>query len=173
MAYRAGIVCSPGNKAKTVGASLLRHYLVVAIRNLARQRLHSALSILVLALGLTCFLAASLFALYLDSFERGFAKHDRTYVLYQNSSWPQIGYHAPLGHQSGFALADQLAIEIPELEAVARQVVLAASLSADGGTSNNQLRGVATTDAAWANARSSSCIDSRGRRFSEALRCVA
>ena len=129
---------------------MLGHYLVVAIRNLARQRLHSALSILVLALGLTCFLAASLFALYLDSFERGFAKRDRTYVLYQSGSWPQIGYHAALGHRSGIGLRDRLAIEIPELEAVARQVVFSVSVSAGGRASYNQVRGVAPTDAAWA-----------------------
>jgi hypothetical protein len=39
---------------------VLAHYLTVALRNLARHRLHTAVSILVLVLGLTWFLAAYL-----------------------------------------------------------------------------------------------------------------
>jgi putative ABC transport system permease protein len=126
---------------------VLRHYLVAAIRSLGRQRLHSALAILVLALGLTCFLAGSLAALYLDGYDRQFAKSDRTYVIYQSAAWPRSGYQLAFGRRSAPAIAEKLAIEVPELEAVARQTIVGGAVSIDGRSGRNF--GVAATDPEW------------------------
>jgi putative ABC transport system permease protein len=126
---------------------MLGHYLLVTLRNLGRQRLHSALALLVLALGLTCFLAASLFALYFSSFDRQLANADRIYVIYQRASWPQIGYRAELGRRSGFGVAEKLASEIPEIEAVARQANVGATVSVSGGP--GMVRGIQATDPEW------------------------
>ncbi len=126
---------------------MLGHYLLVTLRNLGRQRLHSALAVLVLALGLTCFLAASLFALYFAGFDRQFANADRIYVVYQRASWPQIGYRAELGRRSGPGVAAKVASEMPELAAVARQLNVGAAVSA--GSAPGTLRGILATDPEW------------------------
>ncbi len=127
---------------------MLKHHLIVAFRNLARQRLHSVLSILVLALGLTCFLAAALAKLHLGSYDRQFAKSERIYVIYQSATWPQVGYRLAPGRTSAAGIAEKLAIEIPELEAVARQMMLGAAVSADGRSA--RYHSLAGTDPAWA-----------------------
>lgn len=99
---------------------MLAHYLKIALRNLARHRLHTAVSVVVLTLGLTCFLAAYLVVSYLRSYDRHFANADRSYVVFQGMHGPKIGFEWPSYPFSSVLLAEQLAADVPELEAVAR-----------------------------------------------------
>ncbi|HEX5047201.1 MAG TPA: FtsX-like permease family protein [Gammaproteobacteria bacterium] len=99
---------------------MLGHYFTVALRNLARYRLHTAVSVVVLALGLTCFLAAYLFVSYLQSYDRHFAHADRSYVIFQGMHGAKVGFDWPSYPFSSDLLAAQLALDLPELEAVAR-----------------------------------------------------
>lgn len=114
---------------------MLGHYLSIAVRNLSRDKLHTTLAVTVLALGLVCFIAAALFDLHLDSFDRQFRNHDRTYVVYQSVDWPLAGQRASrgtLGTRAAPAMAEQLETDIPEL-VVARFYQSVVTVSVDGG----------------------------------------
>src|SRR5262245_46741288 len=111
---------------------MLGHYFTVALRNLARYRLHTAVSIVVLTLGLTCFLAAYLFVSYLRGYDRHFANANRTYVVFQGMHGPKIGFDWPSYPFSSVLLAEQLAADVPELEAVARTRGINAFVAGDG-----------------------------------------
>src|SRR5687767_10045575 len=102
------------------GESMLGHYVATVLRALARQVSHTSLTVAVLALGLTCFLAIGVFLLYVDSFDRQFPAYDRIHVVYQSISRPAPGFSVSLGPGSVPLLAEQLEVEAPELEAVAR-----------------------------------------------------
>ncbi|HEX5046276.1 MAG TPA: ABC transporter permease [Gammaproteobacteria bacterium] len=111
---------------------MLGHHLGVTWRVLRRRPLHAALSIAVLTLGLTCFLAAGLFARYLDGFDRAFPSADRIYVLHQSFDAPANGLKTSLTPQSAFPVADQLRLDVPELEAVARTSLIISRVNAEG-----------------------------------------
>ncbi len=108
------------------------HYLTVALRNLARYRLHSAVSVIVLTLGLTCFLAAYLVVSYLTSYDRQFPNADRSVVIFQSMHGPKFGLEWPSYPYSSVLLGEQLALDVPELTAVARYRTIGASVSVDG-----------------------------------------
>ncbi|HET8697483.1 MAG TPA: FtsX-like permease family protein, partial [Gammaproteobacteria bacterium] len=110
---------------------MLAHYLKVALRNLARYRLHTAVSVLILALGLTCFLTAYLVVSYLRGYDRHFANADRSYVIFQGMHGPKIGFDWPSYPYSSVLLAEQLAADVPELEAVARYRVFGGVVDTD------------------------------------------
>jgi putative ABC transport system permease protein len=102
-------------------------------RGLARHPWHVALSIAVLTLGLTCFIATGLFLAYLDGFDRELPNSERIYAVYQSFDQRNNGLDYPLGVRTAFPVAEQLRLEIPELEATARLVGSSAVVSADGG----------------------------------------
>lgn len=99
---------------------MLRHYLAVALRGFARSRLPSAVGVGVLALGGVCFVAAYLFVSHLRSYDRHFANAGRFYVIMQSIEVPASGMSVPLAPGSALPLAEQLKLDVPELEAVAR-----------------------------------------------------
>src|SRR5690606_36008040 len=94
--------------------------LVVALRGFRRRPLASAIGVLVLSLGLVCFGAAYLFVSHVRSYERHFPNADRTYVVMQRTEVPNSGVSIPFSPQSALPLADQLRLDAPELDAVAR-----------------------------------------------------
>src|SRR5262245_18398061 len=109
------------------------HYLTVAFRNFARYRLHTAVSVVVLTLGLTCFLAAYLVVSYLTSYEHKFANGKRTVVVFQGMHGPKIGFDWPQYPYSSVLLSDHLALDVPELETVARyRPIGGTSVTVDG-----------------------------------------
>ncbi|HEX5046648.1 MAG TPA: hypothetical protein VFX89_05965, partial [Gammaproteobacteria bacterium] len=71
---------------------MLRHYLRFAVRGLARQKLHSILAVAVLTLGLTCFIGAAVFVLYLDSYDSQFRGSKRLQVVYEGIVRPLTGF---------------------------------------------------------------------------------
>jgi putative ABC transport system permease protein len=111
---------------------MLGHYLTVALRNFARYRLHTAVSVVVLTLGLTCFIAGYLVVGYLRSYDRHFPTADRSVVVFQGMHGPKIGFDWPSYPYSSVLLAEQLALDVPELQAVARYRSIGASVSVDG-----------------------------------------
>ena len=99
---------------------MLRHYVTVALRGFVKYRLHSAVSVAVLALGLTCFIAAYLFVSYLRSYDRHFVNAERIHVIFQGMEGPSMGFSWPSYPASSYLLGEQLALDVPELDAVAR-----------------------------------------------------
>jgi putative ABC transport system permease protein len=101
---------------------MLRHDLAVATRRIAAERLYSALGVVVLTLGIACFLAAYVFVSYIHSYDHNFAKVDRTYVVAQ-SLRPRTGDAGPFFSNSAYPLADYLRAEFTDFDAVARYAV--------------------------------------------------
>jgi putative ABC transport system permease protein len=99
---------------------MIGHYLKVGLRGVAHHPLHSAVSVAVLALGTACFSAAYLFVSDLQNYDRQFANADRTRVIFQSLEVPLTGLSWPPTPWSSILLADQLKLDVPELEAVAR-----------------------------------------------------
>jgi putative ABC transport system permease protein len=101
-------------------SSLLWHDLVVMFRRSARRKLHTAVGVTVLTLGLTCFIAAYTFVGYLRSYDQGFANADRSYFIAQSIRFPQFGIEQPFSVFSTLPLAERLRLDVPELDGVAR-----------------------------------------------------
>lgn len=96
---------------------MIKHYLIIACRNLWRNKLHTILNILGLATGVTCFILILLFVKYELSYDRFNTHADRVY---------RIAVNGMLGnteiHQTGTPppLPAELYQEFPEVEAVTR-----------------------------------------------------
>jgi hypothetical protein len=114
------------------GCRTLRQDLTFALRSLARRPLQSALRVAVLALGLFCFVAAHVFAGYFRNYDRNWAKADRIYALFEGIDTPQVGLHVPLRPYVTPLLAEQLELDAPELEAVARYRFRLGAVTAGG-----------------------------------------
>ncbi len=111
---------------------MLRHYLVSALRRCARRKLYSAVGVIVLALGVACFLAAYLFADYLRHYDRGFPNADRIYYIAQSMRSPQFGVNLSSNAFSALPLAEQVRLDVPELTRVARVFRGSRSVVVDG-----------------------------------------
>ncbi len=96
------------------------HYLTVAVRSFMRERLHTVASVAVLALGILCFTAAYLVVSYLHNYDRHFVNADRTLVIFQALRSSRFGLDYPSVPASATLLGPQLALDVPELESVAR-----------------------------------------------------
>src|SRR5690606_8992659 len=99
---------------------MMAHYLAVALRAFGKHRAHTAVSVGVLALGLSCFLAAYLVVSHLRGYDRHFANGERIQVVFQAMEGPLVGFFWPFTPRSSYLLADLLRLEAPELDAVAR-----------------------------------------------------
>lgn len=100
---------------------MLRHDLVVSLRRLVRQRFQTAVGVLVLALGLICFIGANLFVGYVRSYDRHFPAADRMYIVAERVRASGFGFNADtFTTRSDPVVAEYLRLEAPELDAVAR-----------------------------------------------------
>jgi putative ABC transport system permease protein len=128
---------------------MLRHYLSFAIRGIARQKLHSCLSIAVLTLGLTCFIGAAAIVLYIDGYEAHFPGAERLEVIYQGLGGAD---RSAMGPGTDDQLKEQLELIAPELAAVARlalhELPGGATAAIVGGTP--QAHNIGFADPAWA-----------------------
>ncbi|HUO66550.1 MAG TPA: ABC transporter permease, partial [Gammaproteobacteria bacterium] len=111
---------------------MVGHYVTVALRNFARYRLHTAISVVVLTLGLTCFIAGYLVVSYLRNYDTHFPNADRAVVVFQGMHGPKNGFDWPSYPYSSVLLAEQIALDVPELPAVVRYRPIGASMSVDG-----------------------------------------
>ena len=71
---------------------MILHYLKLAWRNLLKYRMQTAVSILGLAMGLTCFVFAALWIRHEMSFDSAHEGADRIYLLYRESTVNELGY---------------------------------------------------------------------------------
>jgi putative ABC transport system permease protein len=76
--------------------------------------------IVVLTLGLVCFMTTYLFVSYIHGYERNFANVDRTYVIAQSIVSESNGLDVPFRTGSALRLGEHLRLDVPELDAVAR-----------------------------------------------------
>ena len=99
---------------------MLKHDLTIALRRFARHRLHTAIGVLVLALGLFCFIAANLFVGYIRGYDRHWPNAERIYVVAERLRAADYGVTPSFDTGSDAQIADLLRVEVPELAAVAR-----------------------------------------------------
>jgi putative ABC transport system permease protein len=98
---------------------MLSHYLVVSLRSLRRAPFITLIKLLVLGLGLTCFVVAYSLVSYWGQAERGFAKADRTFMMttrIELSDGSDTGWQ-PRFDEDNF---QKLEVQFPEFETLSR-----------------------------------------------------
>jgi hypothetical protein len=96
-------------------SAMLRSYFLTAFRNLRRQPAFTAINVAGLALGMTCCLLIFLVLRQELSYDRFFAKADRTYRVSALVQWNNETVHTGL---TPYPLARALRTDFPELETV-------------------------------------------------------
>lgn len=99
---------------------MLIHYLRTVWRSFRTRKLHTLVNVLGLALGFMCFVGAYVFVDYVRSADQHFPNADRIHVVFQKSYVRMLNLDVPAMELSSARLAEQLRIDLPEAEAVAR-----------------------------------------------------
>jgi putative ABC transport system permease protein len=99
---------------------MLKHDLTMALRRFARHRFHTAVGVLVLVLGLVCFIAANLFVSYIRNHDSHWPNVERIYVVAERLRAADYGVTPSFDTGSDAPIADLLRAEAPDLAAVAR-----------------------------------------------------
>lgn len=100
---------------------MFRNYLIVAVRNLLRQRVYSLINITGLAIGMASVILIGLFVSYELSYDRHHEKADRVHLMWRERHRPGTEtFYKPL--TSG-ALAEAMRDAYPEVEATARLIL--------------------------------------------------
>jgi putative ABC transport system permease protein len=102
---------------------MIGHYLTVALRNIRRHKLNTAIKIVALAMGLTCFISAHLVREFVEGADGHFAKSDRTFVIEQAVKRPDMKAAMAYAPFAAAPAAKYLKADFPQLEAVARATV--------------------------------------------------
>jgi putative ABC transport system permease protein len=97
---------------------MLKNYLVAALRNLARNRLHATINVAGLAIGFAAAILIYLFVRNELSYDRFLPNHDRTYLVSEHLSIP--GQSALATPTIQHELAAELKLDFPAIEAVTR-----------------------------------------------------
>jgi len=98
---------------------MIKHYLKVALRNLAKHKNQTLISIIGLAVGFTCFSISMFWAQYESSFDDFHPKADRIYVVqYIDSSKPLM-----VSRDTQYPFANYLKTNYPEVEEVSNTKV--------------------------------------------------
>jgi putative ABC transport system permease protein len=120
---------------------MLQHYLSVAFRNLERNKLHTTINILGLAIGLACFVGAYVFVDYTSSFETQFKNSDRIYTIYNGMRFGDNDY-PPFPYVS-VLVAEYIKANFPEIDGIARtQAPFKGLVSVDGRSSYRKVKKV-------------------------------
>jgi putative ABC transport system permease protein len=98
---------------------MLKNYLLIALKNLSTQKLHSAINVVGLAVGLACFILISLFVTHDLSYDRQWAETERIYRV-SRSYAPRDGARARVPASANAPMTPALAEEVPEIERAAR-----------------------------------------------------
>lgn len=96
---------------------MLKNDFKIAIRNLFRNKLYSAISITGLALGIAGSVMVLLFMLDELSFERGHEKADRIYAVF---NWWDFGTFSQTGMAQAPAVGPAIKEDFPEVEETVR-----------------------------------------------------
>src|SRR5262249_37364912 len=97
---------------------MLRNWLAAALRNLGRNRLHAAISVLGLALGIAAALIAALVLRAETTYDREIPARERTWVAVLRLNFP--GQVLRVQTESHPALATLLKQNLPQIEAISR-----------------------------------------------------
>jgi putative ABC transport system permease protein len=101
-------------------AAMLSHYLAFAIRNLRRAPFASAVSVLTLAIGLVCFLAAHALVTFFERADGHFVNADRIQIVTTSFTFFGGQFTRDRSTRSPEHLASLLQADFPEIEAIAR-----------------------------------------------------
>jgi putative ABC transport system permease protein len=100
---------------------VLRNYLLATLRNLARNRVVSAINIVGLAIGIAAALLIALYLRFQYSFESGFPGYQRIYRVSMESRGAP-GFPAVIWDNADLRMAEQLRNDYPQIERAARLV---------------------------------------------------
>src|ERR1051325_3004436 len=75
---------------------MIKNYLKIALRNLARNKIFSVINIMGLAIGLSCFLLISLYVLDELSYDRFYSNADRIYRINSDIRFGGANLHMPV-----------------------------------------------------------------------------
>src|SRR5262245_38128906 len=99
---------------------MLKHYVTIGWRGLLRDRFHTIVSVLGLALGFMSFVGAYSFATYVASGDRRFPNSERILAIFQRTCVESMDLSLPMWSMTSPLLAEALRSECPDLEAIAR-----------------------------------------------------
>ncbi len=111
---------------------MLGHYLSTALRNMARRPVNTAIKLLALSLGLACLLTAHVIGDYFRQADRQWENADRIWLAVQEEERADGGWEASPDQRGSPAIAKYLRVDAPELEAVARMMLVPLPLRAPG-----------------------------------------
>jgi putative ABC transport system permease protein len=97
---------------------MLKNYLIAALRNLTRNRLHTTINVAGLAIGFAAAILIYLFVREEMSYDRFLPGHDRTYLVSEHLTPPGQSTIATPTIQAPFA--GEMKLDFPAVEAVAR-----------------------------------------------------
>jgi putative ABC transport system permease protein len=112
---------------------MLAHYLSLALRNVLRAPLASAVNVLTLAVGLVGFLTAYAFVTFWNAAERHFPSADRTYVVTTSFAFTDGTFARTNLAQTPERAAEALRTDFPALERVARAMPLGGDTAVSSG----------------------------------------
>jgi putative ABC transport system permease protein len=112
---------------------MLKHYVLLALRNARRAPLVAAVNVLTLALGLACFLIVYAFVAFWKGAESHFAKSDRIAVLTMSLRLPDNGFAFDDDIVTPEIAAQYLEADFPAIESVARAVQISDKATASSG----------------------------------------
>jgi hypothetical protein len=99
---------------------MFRHYLQIALRNLARAPFTAFINVAALALGLVCFVTAYAVVGYWDRSERQFPNASRVYAITARLALRDGSVSTGVMPQTNELYERYLRIDFPEFEAIAR-----------------------------------------------------
>ena len=104
---------------------MLKHYVALALRNVLRSPVASAVNVLTLAIGLVCFVTACAYVAFWDRAEQHFTNADRIYLLtmrmeFHESSFPAGDFQPRVPEQA----AEYLRVDFPQIEKIVRATVI-------------------------------------------------
>jgi putative ABC transport system permease protein len=98
---------------------MLRNYIVIALRLIAKNKLFSIINILGLSVGITCCILITLYIQDEFNYEKGFVEHDRIFRI--NTTFIKDGV-AEISPYTSPPIAMELAHSVPEVETAVRVV---------------------------------------------------
>lgn len=115
--FRPGIIRSKKSNSNFTRSVMLSNYLKTSIRSLWKSKLHSALNITGLTIGITCFLLIALYVFDELTFDNQHTNVERIYRVIEHKS---VRGENTVIATSGYKLGEESPHAIPEVESVTR-----------------------------------------------------
>jgi putative ABC transport system permease protein len=121
---------------------MLKHYILVALRNFRGVPITSAANVLTLSIGLIAFLTAYAFIQFFEHAEQQFPAADRTYVLTATSAFRDGSFGRSNLTRTSLNAAEALRTDFPYLESVARALPIEGETAVSSSEQTTALRAV-------------------------------